>query len=99
MASVSYFLGVDAMDTKPNMLLAGDAFLGPDDGRVYLYVTLVPGYTGVWEIAQWNNVYSHQGYGNAALGDGSAHRLTTKQLKDLLSSSGDPRNMLVLPWN
>jgi prepilin-type N-terminal cleavage/methylation domain-containing protein len=99
MATVSYFLGAQTEETMPQMLLTGDAFLGPDDARVYTIVTLVPENTAAWGVAQWNKTYSHQGNGNVSLGDGSAHQLTTARLKQQLQSSGDPWNLLLLPWN
>lgn len=99
MASVSYFLGAEANETKPMMLLTGDSFLGPDDATVYTVVTLVPGNATAWNMAQWNKKYSHQGTGNVALGDGSAHQFTTSKLKQQLLNSGDPQNLLLGPWN
>jgi prepilin-type N-terminal cleavage/methylation domain-containing protein/prepilin-type processing-associated H-X9-DG protein len=98
MASVSYFLGAEAIDTKPGVLLAGDAFLGPDDERVYTVVTLVPDNAGAWNLAQWNKRYSHQNKGNVALADGSAHSFSTPRLKAQLINSGDSRNLLLAPW-
>jgi len=97
MASTSYFIGVHATDTKPMMLLSGDSFLGPDDAQVYLYITLIP-QSSQWNLAQWNKVHSHQGSGNVAIADGSARQISTPKLRDQLISSGDPMNLLVLPW-
>jgi prepilin-type N-terminal cleavage/methylation domain-containing protein/prepilin-type processing-associated H-X9-DG protein len=98
MANVSYFLGVEAVETKPMMLLTGDSYLGPDDDNGYTIVTLVPANTGAWSIAQWNKKYSHQNRGNVSLADGSSHNFSTQRLKDQLINSGDPLNLLLLPW-
>jgi prepilin-type N-terminal cleavage/methylation domain-containing protein len=99
MASVSYFLGVHANETKPQMVLTGDCFLGPDDADIYIYVAMVPEDTEAWAYAMWNRVYSHQGNGNVALADGSAHQFSTPRLKHQLENTGDPWNFLLLPWN
>jgi prepilin-type N-terminal cleavage/methylation domain-containing protein/prepilin-type processing-associated H-X9-DG protein len=99
MASVSYFLGAEATELKPMMLLTGDSFLGPDDAQVYTIVTLVPQNTSAWPMAQWNKSLSHQGKGNVSLADGSSHQYSTPKLKEQLQNSGDPMNLLLLPWN
>lgn len=99
MKSVSYLLGVDTVEAAPKMLLSGDGLLSPeDDEYVYYYATLIPQYLEVWDHVYWNRKYGHKGFGNVTLGDGSAHRLSTPRLKEFLSHTGDPRNMLVLPW-
>ena len=99
MASVSYFLGAEANELKPRMLLTGDSFLGPDEAQVYTIVTLVPENTTAWPLAQWNHTYSHQGSGNVTLADGSAHQFSTPKLKVQLVNSGDSLNLLLGPWD
>jgi prepilin-type processing-associated H-X9-DG protein len=72
-ANVSYFLGVDGLDTVPNSFLAGDRLMQIDGmpvkaGLVTLQAT---------NVLKWT---AHQGSGNILLGDGSVQTLSSSSL-------------------
>jgi len=101
--NISYFVGVDANDTEPQMFLTGDHNLGstttanaiPDKG----FVTPLQTYSPDFKISagtnftvnagiQWlDNMHSKQG--NVGLGDGSVQGFTRSRLQEALRNSGD----------
>ncbi|HXT42017.1 MAG TPA: H-X9-DG-CTERM domain-containing protein [Candidatus Angelobacter sp.] len=86
--NVSYFLGLDATDMFPQMLLAGDRNLmtnGVPVGSGLLVLTTKV--TLGWSAAMHNNS------GNVALGDGSVQMMTSGRL----SASADSTNRLLIP--
>ena len=101
---ISYFLGVDASDNFPQMLLAGDRNIyGYGPGSVTLPVTLPNPYgnplcstigmgTNFVNGAQtpmWTDAKMHQKNGNALLADGSVQQLSSPKLREQLRNSGD----------
>lgn len=93
--NVSYFIGLDALDTYPQMFLAGDRNIGtlagttvtPYTGLRVLGTNLPNGSVagaGAWSDAQ------HQKSGNVGLADGSVQGFTVSKLRDGLRNSGDP---------
>jgi hypothetical protein len=89
--NVSYFVGLDARDTTPNMLLAGDHNLTLD-GRLLSWI--VPVRTN---SVAWSENELHRGEGNVGLADGSVQPFTSEQLRKLLVVTGDPTNRLAFP--
>jgi prepilin-type N-terminal cleavage/methylation domain-containing protein len=101
--NVSYFVGVDAQDIYPQMLLAGDHNLGASINSGPPTVEYQPSTTAnsSWFCAfgtnMQNNVASAVGYqdnlhskqGNSGLADGSVQQFTTTRLRTQLSNSGD----------
>jgi prepilin-type N-terminal cleavage/methylation domain-containing protein len=85
--NISYHLGSDADETKPNNILAADRSLTgfevtgqPDDTVCYL---ATPGYFG--KNARWDPALCHgPNAGNLALGDGSVQQLTDAGLAQVL---------------
>jgi prepilin-type N-terminal cleavage/methylation domain-containing protein len=101
MASVSYTLGAEASELKPQMLLSTDAFIDSDatGNMTFGLVALTPQNPSLnWGVVKWNLTQSHRGNGNVSLADGSAHQLSTSKFKAQLISSGDPNNLLIFPW-
>jgi prepilin-type N-terminal cleavage/methylation domain-containing protein/prepilin-type processing-associated H-X9-DG protein len=99
--TVSYFVGSGASEDKPRMLLTGDIFIDPDGSgaQIFLVLPLTPQTPGInWPKLQWHTKFSHQGRGNVALADGSAHSFNSANLKNQAITSGDPDNVLVFPW-
>jgi type II secretory pathway pseudopilin PulG len=89
-SNVSYFVGVTADETQPNMLLMGDRNLtnGPlPPNRVLLLTTN--------SAPRWDQ-RQHKFRGNVALSDGSAHSLTTPLLRRAVTNSGSD-NLLAFP--
>jgi prepilin-type N-terminal cleavage/methylation domain-containing protein/prepilin-type processing-associated H-X9-DG protein len=97
-SAVSYFVGVEADETKPNMLLTGDRNMGLDNTMVfasgtnyYTIQTTVDSATA--DEAQWselatNNIAPHHdNAGNYALADGSVQQSSSDRLVEALRLS------------
>lgn len=79
--NVSYFLGLDADEGRPQMFLAGDRNLTTNG---------VPVGPGLLEITSqsalgWTKAM-HKGIGNLVLSDGSVQQVTAPRLRDLLTN-------------
>ena len=100
---LSYFLGVNAQDSNPQMILAGDRNIWG-----YLGNTTTPpnvnGYgnanstefamgtnwgTGTVTFPGWSPSKMHQGQGNVLLSDGSVQQVSSSRLCQQLSTTGD----------
>lgn len=90
-ANLSYFVGLDAADTRPNMILAGDRNLARDGALLSGIVTL-----GTNSPLTWTREL-HKGAGNVALADGSVQQLTSQSLRQLLVNTGDTTNRVLFP--
>jgi prepilin-type processing-associated H-X9-DG protein len=90
--TVSYFVGVDADDTRPRMLLGGDRNLMMNGLEV------VPGFVafGTKTPTGWS-AKMHNGKGNILFADGSVQRTTPSSLQTFLSNTGTNVNRLVIP--
>jgi prepilin-type processing-associated H-X9-DG protein len=90
--SVSYFVGVDAQDSQPTMLLAGDINLQMDGRR------LPHGLHNVWTNSAigWLKP-KHDGHGNVSLVDGSVRELSTTDLRAAFVATGMATNRLAIP--
>jgi prepilin-type N-terminal cleavage/methylation domain-containing protein len=98
---VSYFLGVNAQDSNPQMILAGDRNIwgnslltqpgqnnngyGNPSG---VYQTLGTNF-GAAIFPQWSPSKQHQGQGNVLLSDGSVQQVSSSRLRQQLSTTGD----------
>ncbi|HXU79077.1 MAG TPA: prepilin-type N-terminal cleavage/methylation domain-containing protein [Methylomirabilota bacterium] len=97
--NVSYFVGVDAQDTSPQMLLTGDHNLGNGNPPTQIYVPATqtggnPGYSLGTNFATGNNLTGwmdnmHQKQGNVGLADGSVQQLSRAKVQEALRNSGD----------
>lgn len=96
--AVSYFVGVEADETKPNMLLTGDRNFGTNNLMVFAsgtnyYTVLTSVDAASNPEAQWselatNNVSPHHdNAGNYALADGSVQQASSDRLKEALRLS------------
>jgi len=89
--NLSYFIGLDADETRPQMLLAGDRNvtngLTPSGGVLRLTPDRVAGWTGDL----------HDGSGNFALADGSVQQVSSARLNEQLRTSQDLTNRVQLP--
>ena len=96
--AVSYFVGVEADETKPNMLLTGDRNMGINNSTVFASgttfhtVTTTVDAAGAAE-AQWSELATnsiaphHDNAGNYALADGSVQQASSDRLKEALRLS------------
>jgi len=89
--NLSYFIGLDADETRPQMLLAGDRNvtngLTPSGGVLRLPPDRVAGWTGDL----------HGGCGNVALADGTVQQVSSARLNEQLRNSQDATNRIQLP--
>jgi prepilin-type N-terminal cleavage/methylation domain-containing protein len=91
-ANVSYFVGIDADETQPQMFLTGDHNIGPSAAGQAVATTLYP---AGFQALGTNNVtvaYSegqHQRQGNVGLSDGSVQGYTTQRFREALRNTGD----------
>ncbi len=90
--NVSYFLGVDANESKPTMLLCGDRNLALDEAP------LRPGLAGLTAARRvsWTKQI-HKTFGNVVFADGLAQQLSPAELRDAMARSGVATNRLVIP--
>jgi prepilin-type N-terminal cleavage/methylation domain-containing protein len=99
--NVSYFLGVDAQDTSPQMYLTGDHNLGeganpptvnyqPGTGtaNAQYAVSLGTNFPAVNTYVGWT-ANNHNLQGNVGLADGSVQQFTRTKLQEGLRNSGD----------
>ncbi len=100
-ANISFFVGKDAQQGNPQMLLAGDRnIIGQAPGGPMPNPVPGGGYGNVGAVAlgttfnagtqtpAWTDKV-HRGQGNALASDGSAQQLTGGRLRDWLRNSGD----------
>ena len=92
--NVSYFLGVDATDSRPSMVLCGDRNLAFDGA---------PARRGLHSVstnstAVWVNIRPRHGApGNIGLADGSVQHVNDRSLQALLRETGEATNRLAFP--
>ncbi len=98
--NVSYFVGVDAQDTNPQMFLTGDHNLGEganpptqayqlgNTGNGSYAVSLGTNFPAVNTYVGWT-ANNHNLQGNVGLADGSVQQFTRTKLQEGLRNSGD----------
>jgi prepilin-type processing-associated H-X9-DG protein len=91
-SKISYFVGVDATDTLPQMLLSGD-------DNFAIGGTLIK--SGILELSTnapitWT-ADRHENRGNIGLADGSVSQMDDKQLVQRLIKTGIATNRLAIP--
>ena len=90
-SNVSYFIGLDATDIRPNSILSGDRDIAENgqllSGTVH-FTTNRP--------VAWHKLLHKEG-GNIALADGSVQQTTTATLRQLLANTGDTTNRVLFP--
>jgi hypothetical protein len=90
--NVSYFVGLDAKEDQPQMLLAGDRNLAINGRAVPPgLVELTTNMTVSWT----SEIHVHQG--NVAVADGSVHQFSQTRLMDALGRTGQATNRLAVP--
>ena len=90
-ARISYFVGLDAVDTRPNIFMLGDRDLAEGGRLLSGTVNLTTNRPVVW------HKLLHKEGGNVVLADGSVQQLTTKRLPQQLTNIGDATNRVPFP--
>ena len=88
--NISYFVGLDAKDSTPDMLLAGDRNLTnglPVTNHVLFLATNI--------AAGWTHGL-HSPSGNIGLADGSVMQVSTPYLRKVMTNAG-AQNRLLMP--
>jgi hypothetical protein len=85
-ANVSYFVGLDASESDPQMLLDGDRNITGESAPENGILKLVPGQRVSWTSEM------HVNQGNVGLSDGSVQQLSNSGLQNALQNSGDATN-------
>ena len=91
-SNISYFIGLDAAETKPQMFLSGDENFA---------IGGVPVKSGVLQLLAntpiaWTKA-RHKLHGNISFADGSVQQLTTDGLRQALQQTGVATNRLAIP--
>ncbi len=90
--NLSYFLGLDADETMPNLPLSGDRNLMTNGVAVGTGLVVIASNQPVTWSKQMHNLT-----GNIGLADGSVQQVNSKTLKSLLANTGLATNRLALP--
>jgi len=91
-SNISYFIGLDARDTAPQMMLSGDRNLETKGIPVGSGLFLLSTNT----VVGWTKAI-HQNLGNVCLGDGSVQQLTSSRLTQQVQTQGLATNRLLIP--
>ena len=90
--NLSYFVGLDAVDTQPNTILSGDDHLQTGQTKPPPGLLLLATNTPV----AWANG-RHKSAGNLGFGDGSVQGFSSTALRTALANTGVETNRLVMP--
>jgi prepilin-type N-terminal cleavage/methylation domain-containing protein len=96
--NVSYFVGLEADETRPLCFLSGDRNI-IDPASVAPRISLSQAQTvllGTNSLAYYTNTV-HNLQGNVCLGDGSVQTFSSARLKDAVRNTGDARNQIAFP--
>lgn len=91
-SKVSYFVGLDAVETNVTMLLSGDRNLTTNGNPVRSHLVTLT----TKSRAGWSSQL-HSKNGNVCLADGTVLQVTTAGLQELVEKTGVATNRLVLP--
>jgi prepilin-type processing-associated H-X9-DG protein len=89
--NVSYFVGLDATEVRPQMLLTGDRNVTNGLSPVRSVLELRPKIPAGWMQDM------HNGNGNVGMADGSVQQVTMPGLQQMLKNTGDSTNRIALP--
>lgn len=90
--NLSYFLGLNATETNPQGLLAGDRNLSVNGSPVSNKIIEITGQT----IVQWTETLHNQ-RGNVVLGDGSVQQFSGRMMTERLRRMDGLTNWIVVP--
>jgi prepilin-type processing-associated H-X9-DG protein len=89
--NISYFIGLDAEDIRPNMILSGDRDIAENGQLLRGTANLTTN-----RPVAWHKLLHKEG-GNVALADGSVQQSTTAALRQMLANTADTTNRVLFP--
>jgi prepilin-type processing-associated H-X9-DG protein len=89
--NISYFVGLDATDTRPNMILSGDRDIAENGQLLKGTANLTTN-----RPVAWHKLLHKEG-GNVALADGSVKQTTVVTLRQLFANTGNTTNRVLFP--
>ncbi len=98
--AISYFIGADADEVEPSMMLTGDRHI--TDGRFGVptvhsrIVNFGTNHSAAFGAA-WSSQFGNKTHGNVAMGEGRVSQLKSVQLREVLRISSDLTNQLMIP--
>jgi prepilin-type N-terminal cleavage/methylation domain-containing protein len=106
-SNVSFFIGVDADETQPQMFLYGDHAMGSTGASAATTTASTSGWQGIYApntslgtatngAAAWMDNSQHGKLGNVALSDGSVQNFSINKLREGLKNTGDLNNNRLL---
>jgi prepilin-type N-terminal cleavage/methylation domain-containing protein/prepilin-type processing-associated H-X9-DG protein len=90
-SNLSYFIGVDANEANPQMILAGDRNITNGTAIKNGVLELTTGHPAGWTSELHNKV------GNILLADGSVQQVSISGLQNLIANTGVATNRLQMP--
>jgi len=90
-SNISYFIGLDAADTRPNMILSGDRDIAENGQLLRGTANLTTN-----RPVAWHKLLHKEG-GNVAFADGSVQQLMNSLLRQHLPNTGDATNRVLFP--
>ena len=87
--NISYFIGVDADETRPNSILSGDRNLSTNNSVLSGVVTFRTAAKARWTTA------IHKNLGIIALADGSAQEVSGRSLFQCITNAGLPLRLSI----
>lgn len=95
-SNISYFIGLDADETDPHLLLSGDRNLtnnpasnGP--------IMMLSGQSDVGWTRELHSVEAKESAGNVGLADGGARQVSTRRLREVLANATNVVQRIMLP--
>lgn len=89
--NISYFVGLDADLSRPQMFLTGDRNITNGLSPIRTVLRLPARQPAGWTAAM------HNGEGNIALSDSSVQVASTPRLREMIKTTGDETNRIALP--
>lgn len=101
-ANVSYFLGYEADETKPQSILAGDRNITNDTPEINVIAknAAIIAKVGTNQTSTKGSGWDknvHQNQGNILQGDGSVQQVSGSKLREQFRNSGDDFNLIAVP--
>jgi len=87
--NISYFIGLDSDEAKPNSILSGDRNLSTNNSVLSGVVTFPTAAKVRWTTA------IHNDQGNMGFGDGSAMQLSSRSLFQYVTNAGPPLRLSI----